>query len=166
MIKLFYHFLFLLLLSNSAYSQSHVIAQWNIDTFNINGISHKIPQLTINLENKKKSKIIFWENDSLKLRAVFYFSAKKIMICKKYEQPGLLKVRFDIWQNNKWYKAPLKIDTHFGTRFKINRSHCWSKTSRGYNAGYPYKSNCGCYKPLNGKSSHTIYLQSKITLIN
>lgn len=116
------------LLSLSSFGQTPL--NWEFKTVKVNGKSYAVAPISQTLPNGKPTRIIFLENDSIKLSAVFNCTNNSNKVKK-------LKVRYEVWQNGKWKKPPLKIDRHGGRRFRINRCHTWMRTSWGWNAGKP-----------------------------
>lgn len=85
----------------------------------------------------------------------------RVKLTKRGSQPKKLKIRIDLHENDRWHKAPLFIDIHRFTRFRIRRDQCWMRTSFRYNAGFPIDMDCNCWKPLKGKKSHDFFLGAK-----
>jgi hypothetical protein len=154
----FFILLLSLCFSTTGICQKKLDLKWVIESCTFDNEELKIDSITTTLNRKKYKEIIFWKNDSIKLRASFRYSTRFNRVVK------IFKVRFDIFENNKWYKAPISIDTHGGRRFRINRVQCWGRTSFGYNARYPYEQYCQCYGELKGKNKYQIKLNSTVVL--
>ena len=112
----------LTLLTLNSIGQTSV--NWEFKTVTVNGKNYTVAPITEILPNGKATRIEFLNNDTIKLSAVFYCTKNPQRI-KKF------KVRYEVWQNGKWKKPRLKIDTHSWNRFRINRSHTWMRQTRG-----------------------------------
>ncbi len=128
--------------------------QFIIDSLTIDGISYEGSAINENVQIGNPKYFTIVDADSLAIRV-------RVKLTKRRTQPKILKIRIDLYENGKWHKAPLFIDTHGFRRFRIRREQCWMRTTIGYNAGFPINQTCNCWKPIKGKTSHSFYLLAK-----
>lgn len=144
-----------LLIANCGLSQESRGFVFEIDSLKLDGIYYFPASIDDNIKVGEPKFFTLLETDSLALRLQVTFTKRK-------SQPKILKIRVDIFEDGKWYKAPLFIDIHGFHRFRIRREQCWMKSAYGYNAGFPFEMHsCQCWKPLKGKKSHEFNLWSK-----
>lgn len=152
--KLLISIFIILLTANNGQSQETREFEFVIDSLVLDGINYSPASINNNIQVGKPKYYTILETDSIAIRI-------RVKLTKRGSQPRKLKIRVDLYEDDKWYKAPLFIDLHNFTRFRIRRDQCWSRSGLGYNAGFPFDTWCGCWKPLKGRKSHEFYLLSK-----
>lgn len=128
--------------------------QFTVDSLSIDGVNYAVPAINDNVQIGKPKYFTIMNNDSLAVRI-------RVKLTKRRTQPKIFKIRVDLFENGKWYKAPLFIDLHGFRRFRIRREQCWARTVIGYNAGFPINEICNCRKSFKGKTMHSFYLWAK-----
>jgi hypothetical protein len=128
--------------------------QFIVDSLSIDGINYKGSTINDNVQIGKPKYFTILKEDLLGVRI-------RVKLTKRKSQPKIFKIRVDLYENGKWFKAPHYIDVHRFRRFNIRREQCWVRTGLGYNAGFPINMTCSCWKPLKGKTSHLFYLWAK-----
>ncbi|UTW61257.1 hypothetical protein KFE98_14705 [bacterium SCSIO 12741] len=129
-----------------------------IDSLNFNGQIFPKDTLRGQIEPGKIQYLTLLDQDSVAVRI-------RIKLTRRGQQPKTLKGRFDYFENGKWHKPPLTFSHHGWFGFHLFRYQCWSKTTLGYNAGYPTDTYCSCQEPLLKKDSPDFLFLGQIRVL-
>ena len=146
-------FLVGLFLANACISQELRAFEFKVDSIAIDGRNIKAAIIEDKVQIGSPHYFKIFDEDSLAIRI-------RVKLTQRGAQRMKFKIRVDLFEEGRWYKAPFYIDIHNFTRFRIRRDQCWMR-SFGYGSLYPEELQCSCWKPLKGKRAHQFYLRSK-----
>ena len=139
--------------ANFCLSQKQYSFEFKVDSIAIDGRNIKAIIIDDKLQIGSPRYFKIFDEDSLAIRI-------RVKLTERGSQKMKYKIRVDLFEEGRWYKAPFYIDIHNFTRFRIRRDQCWMR-SIGYSPMLPDELQCRCRKPLKGKKSHEFYLRSK-----
>jgi hypothetical protein len=106
----------------------------------MDGVSFKIDDVKLSINNHQKKQVILLDNDTLKLRATFCGHGQYANLSKKRIRECWLTI--EVFFNGKWFKQKNHPGAHGKHRNPFNRT-CWGKLDRYNNQSYPFDLGCG-----------------------